>query len=168
MGAQMPTLRELLNRFRPAAAPGAAGSVAVPADRAAERSAELAPIFQALAATRAEADAIRSAAAARAADRRSEAAAAAVRIVTDAHRDFDAQRAAGYAAARAGVEAATGALIDDGRRSADAVRRHARQRLPRLVPDVVTAALAEVDLTGLADAPPPRRHGRGSRSEVRR
>ncbi len=41
----MPQLRDFLDRFRPAGAPGAAARVAVPADRSAELEAELAPVL---------------------------------------------------------------------------------------------------------------------------
>lgn len=47
----MPQLGDFLNRFRPAGAPGAASRAGVPADRAAELSAELEPVLAMLAAT---------------------------------------------------------------------------------------------------------------------
>ena len=50
----MPQLGDFLNRFRPAGAPGAASRAGVPADRAAELSAELDPVLAMLAATDAE------------------------------------------------------------------------------------------------------------------
>jgi hypothetical protein len=50
----LPHLGDFLNRFRPAGAPGAASQVGVPADRAAELSAELSPVLARLAATEAE------------------------------------------------------------------------------------------------------------------
>jgi hypothetical protein len=143
----MPTLRELLNRFRPAGTPGAPGGAAVPADRAAELAAELAPVFEALRDTLAEADAIRSESVRRAATHRAESAATAARILADAHRTTDSERAAGYATARAGGEAAAAALIEDGRRAAESVERRVGTRMPGLVSDVVVAALAEVDLS---------------------
>jgi len=57
----VPRLRDILDRFRPAGAPGAAGAAGVPADRVAESTAELAPLFTALAATETECAAIRDA-----------------------------------------------------------------------------------------------------------
>ncbi|HEX7745917.1 MAG TPA: hypothetical protein VF462_11720, partial [Micromonosporaceae bacterium] len=45
----MPAVRELLDRFRPAGAPGAASAAGVPADRQTTASAELDPVFAALA-----------------------------------------------------------------------------------------------------------------------
>ena len=50
----MPQLGDFLNRFRPAGAPGAASRAGVPADRAAELSAELDPVLALLAAADAE------------------------------------------------------------------------------------------------------------------
>lgn len=47
----MPRVRDLLYRFRPAGAPGAAGRPGVPADRRGESAAELAPLFAELAST---------------------------------------------------------------------------------------------------------------------
>jgi hypothetical protein len=51
----MPAWRGVVERFLPAAAAGAAGVAGVPADRAADRSAELAPVLDALAETQDEA-----------------------------------------------------------------------------------------------------------------
>lgn len=50
----MPQLGDFLNRFRPAGAPGAASRTGIPADRAAELSAELDPVLAMLAAADAE------------------------------------------------------------------------------------------------------------------
>ena len=47
----MPGVRDLLYRFRPAGAPGPPSAAAVPADRVADRVAELAPVFALLAET---------------------------------------------------------------------------------------------------------------------
>ena len=44
----MTRTRELLERFRPAGTPGAAGGRGVPVDRVAERSAELEPVLELL------------------------------------------------------------------------------------------------------------------------
>lgn len=50
----MPQLRDILDRFRPAGAPGAAGRAGVPRDRASELAAELDPVLTMLADTDAE------------------------------------------------------------------------------------------------------------------
>lgn len=92
----MPRLSDFLDRFRPAGAPGAATRTGVPADRAAELSAELNPVLAQLATTAAECDRIVAAA-----DRNSK------RIINEA-----SERAATIAAearARAQVERAEAA-----------------------------------------------------------
>lgn len=47
VGEAMPRVRDLLYRFRPARAPGAAASAGVPVDRTAELTAELEPLIAA-------------------------------------------------------------------------------------------------------------------------
>lgn len=54
----MPQFRDFLARFRPAGSPGAASRLGVAADRARERSAELEPVLELLAATHAECEQI--------------------------------------------------------------------------------------------------------------
>ena len=54
----MPRVPDLLHRFLPAGAPGAAGVAGVPTDRVADETAELAPLFAQLAATETECDEI--------------------------------------------------------------------------------------------------------------
>ena len=51
VGETMPRVRDFLDRFRPAGAPGAAAEAGVPIDRAAELTAELEPLFASLART---------------------------------------------------------------------------------------------------------------------
>src|SRR5690242_15475142 len=63
-------IRDLLQRFRPAGAPGAASGAAVPADRVAEATRELAPVFEELAGTSLEAAGLRERAVAQATRRR--------------------------------------------------------------------------------------------------
>jgi len=87
-------IQDFLQRFRPAGAPGAPGRAAVPADRVAEATAELAPVFAALADVHPEVDGIRSRAVARAAARRRAAAEEAERIRADAPSRRAARRSA--------------------------------------------------------------------------
>lgn len=47
----MPSISDLLNRFRPVGAPGSASRAGIPADRAAELAAELEPVLAILATT---------------------------------------------------------------------------------------------------------------------
>jgi hypothetical protein len=140
----MLTIQELLNRFRPAGAPGAAGGAGVPVDRRAELTAELVPVFAALADTAAEVGKIRSAGTDRAERRRREATGEAARIVARARMRSEADRADAFAAARADTANAAADLIDRGRREADEVRRRTGTAMAGYVADLVDAALAEV------------------------
>ncbi|WP_433074168.1 hypothetical protein ACQP1P_26885 [Dactylosporangium sp. CA-052675] len=144
----MTTLRQLLRRFRPAGPPGAAGRVAVPADRAARAEEELRPVFAALAAADAEAAAIRAAAEAEAARRQRRAGLAARRIVAAAQARSQQARAEAFAAARADTARAAETVMADARRAAEALRARARTRLDAAVPPIVSAALDEVCGTG--------------------
>lgn len=144
----MTTLRQLLQRFRPAGAPGAAGQAAVPADRAARAEEELRPVFAVLADADAEATAIRAAAQAAAAQRRRWAGLAARRIVTAAHTRAQQTRAEAFAAARADAARTAQTAMADAQRTADAVRARARARLDAAVPSIVSAVLDELYGTG--------------------
>lgn len=91
----MPQLGDFLSRFRPAGAPGAASRAGVPADRAAELSAELEPVLALLADTEAECN----------------------RIVAQAH--------AQAVAIADGARADAAAIAADGRQRAQAARAEA-------------------------------------------
>lgn len=99
----MPSTRDLLQRFRPAATPGAATATGVPADRRNERAAELRGVFAALEATVAEADRIRRAAVAEAQRRRDRARQEATAKVARARLDAETQLAQAVADARDSV-----------------------------------------------------------------
>lgn len=144
----MPDLRDFLTRFRPAGTPGAAALRGVPADRVAEREAELRPVLALLAETQREADRIRREATERAERCRSRARRQADAIVAEARGRMESERAA--AAARATAPAA------DERRQADAAatQRAARVRAiaARRTPELVDKAVAPV-LAALGPAP---------------
>ncbi|MER7274823.1 hypothetical protein ABT369_10230 [Dactylosporangium sp. NPDC000244] len=144
----MTTLRQLLQRFRPSGPPGAAGRVAVPADRAARAEEELRQVFAVLATADAEAAAIRAAADAEATRRRRRAGLAAQRIVAAARSRAQHARAEAFAAARADTARAAETVIADAQRTAEALRAHGRARLDAAVPPIVSAALDEVYGTG--------------------
>lgn len=136
----MPDLRDFLTRFRPVGTPGAASLRGVPADRVAEREAELGPVLALLAQTQREAGRIRHEAAELAERCRCRARRQADAIVAEARGRAEAERAA--AAARAT------ALAADEHRSAEAA---ATQRAARLrviaaerMPEVLDKALAPV------------------------
>ncbi|MEU0560342.1 hypothetical protein [Dactylosporangium sp. NPDC006015] len=140
----MTTLRQLLQRFRPAGPPGAAGQAAVPADRVARAEEELRPVFSLLAAADAEAAAIRAEAEAAAAQRRRRAGVAAQRIVAAAHARAQRARAEAFAVARADTAHAMETVMDEAQRTAEALRARAWDRLDIAAPSIVSAALDEV------------------------
>lgn len=100
----MPRVRDLLYRFRPAGAPGPASAAAVPADHAADRAAELEPVFAVLAETEARCAALREEAGRAAQGRRDRARETARSLVQDAEARAPSERA--DAAARVAAEAA--------------------------------------------------------------
>jgi hypothetical protein len=116
----MPSTRDLLQRFRPAGAPGAASATGVPADRADERAVELAPVFAALRATVEEAERIRRDARDEAQRRRERARDEVAAIVASARVDAESLRAQATAEARESLDVR---LRDGGR----AARRRAHE-----------------------------------------
>lgn len=143
----MPRVRDLLYRFRPAAAPGSATSAGVPVDVGAESAAELAPLFARLTecearcariVLRAEGDAAEILRTAR--DR-------AAAIVATATARADAERAT--AAAEALRADGAGAAETVGRAEAADLRIRARARIPAQVALVVDGVALL-----LAGAPP--------------
>lgn len=133
----MPTARDLLQRFRPLGAPGAAAPPGVPADRQAERGREVQPLFDALAGAQEEAARIRAAATAQAHVRREKAEQEAAALLRTARRDAVTARAetAASAAARAGEERRR--VLADAEADAAAVVRRAEGRYAGLVEMVV-------------------------------
>ena len=135
----MPQLGDFLNRFRPAGAPGAASRAGVPADRAAELSAELDPVLALLAA--ADADCARLVAEAEqeagriAAQGRDQAASIAADAVQRA------EEAGGQAAAE--VLAAAG---EQARQAEQAAAEQARRRSGPSEDDVQALIAAAIDL----------------------
>ncbi|HUY45429.1 MAG TPA: hypothetical protein VMV92_06845 [Streptosporangiaceae bacterium] len=129
----MPQLRDFLDRFRPAGAPGAAARAAVPVDRSSELEAELAPVLALLdgvdaecarivAQARREAERITGAA-------REEAAAQ----LGDADRRARAAREQTVQEVMAAARAETVGAVASARREALRSRELAGQRIPALV-----------------------------------
>jgi hypothetical protein len=135
----MPRARDLLERFRPVGTPGAAAPAGVPADRVAELTRELAPVFELLTGTEVESARIRDAATGEARARRRRAAEEASRIVAAARRDAEAHRV--EAATRVGRMAAqeTMATIAAAEREATLIRRRSRERIGPYLERVVAA-----------------------------
>jgi vacuolar-type H+-ATPase subunit H len=141
----MPGVRDLLDRFRPAGAPGAASATGVPADRRADLDAELEPVFAALAPVEAECDrAVHDAerdAARTAAWARSRAAA----LVAAAEEAVSAERAGAAARAAAHGRDEADRVAEAGRRDAERVRRRAHRLLPGVVAEGTARLRADID-----------------------
>jgi len=135
----MPGSRGFLDRFRGTGTPGAAAGAGVPADRVAERDAELADVFERLAAIEARARQIRADAQDRAEDRSRSAAAQQQRIRAAAHRDADADRRDAAARVSAVADAETQEALERADRDAEAIAAHAEQVVPVLADQVLTS-----------------------------
>ncbi|MET0765951.1 MAG: hypothetical protein ABWY29_13885 [Blastococcus sp.] len=135
----MPTARDLLQRFRPVGTPGAAAPAGVPADRGAELSRELQPVFDELAGADEEAGRIRLVAAAEARARRDRAQQQASALVEAARRNAQRARADAAAALVRQAEEEDTAVLAAADQDAAAVTRQAASRYAGLVQQVVRA-----------------------------
>lgn len=142
----MPAGRGFLERFRTTGTPGAAAGAGVPADRVAEREAELAALFEQLDAAEAEAIRIRAAGAAEAEAIRTDAAARCRSLLTQADRDADAARRQAAARVAAQADAETAQVMAAAEQEAGQVRAHADQVRPGVVAEVLAAVRAELGL----------------------
>jgi signal transduction histidine kinase len=133
----MPGLRELLSRFRAAGAPGAPGAAGVPVDRRTGVTAELEPVFAALAETTAECERLRAGSATEAQRCLDEAVQRAAALLAQAEGAAQAERAT--MAARMHDRAATdlAATEKESRAAAEEITRRAAGHLPGLVNEVV-------------------------------
>lgn len=140
----MAALRDLLQRFRPSGAPGAAAGAGVPADRRARAEAELEPVFAALAPTVARCAEIRRVGTALAAGLDARAQRRAENILASADRTASDERADAGAKARASLAAEFIAIDADAARESDQVRRHADAVMTVLVARAVEQVHREV------------------------
>ncbi|HEU0240823.1 MAG TPA: hypothetical protein VFR11_16305 [Micromonosporaceae bacterium] len=150
----MATLRDILQRFRPSGAPGAAGAAAVPADRRARAEAELEPVFAALAPTVARCAEIRRVGAALAAGHTARATQHADAILADATRAESGERADAGARVRASLAAEFAAIDAAAARESDQVRRHADAVMSQLVDRAVErfrGCIADLDRNAAGD-----------------
>ena len=125
--------RDLLDRFRPAGAPGPATIAGVPDDRPASVAAELEPVFAALAPVVARCTAIRLDAAADAQGRQRDAAQKVSAIIARAHVDAEAERASSAARRRRDAEASVNQAMHRATAEADDIRRRGDAGRPELV-----------------------------------
>jgi len=140
----VPRSRELLQRFRLAGTPGAAAVRGVPADRAAEATAELEPVLARLAEAEQQARAVRAAGQLEAARRRQAAAEHARSRVDAARQEADEVRAEAFAEVRRRAAAETTELLEAADREAALIRSRTAERMPAYVDRVVAAVRAMV------------------------
>jgi hypothetical protein len=143
-------VERLLERLRPAGAPGTAAPAGVPADRVAELAAELEPLLARLDGVQAQCDRIRADAAAEADRRRRLAVEQARQLLTEGRRAAEAERSAAAAAVEREVTAEAATARAAAERSAAAVRELAGTRASELVDRVVAAVLALAEEPGTA------------------
>jgi vacuolar-type H+-ATPase subunit H len=140
----MISVRTFLDRFRPVGAPGAATGAGVPSDRVARVSAELSPIFDALAITVAECDRLRRAAQADATTRVQGAAEEADALLERARVDSEAERAMASARKRDQAAAAADRVVAEAEKSARTLRARADARRPALVAQISDRVRARI------------------------
>lgn len=135
----MPRMRDLLQRWRPTAAPGAASTGGVPADRAADLAVELRPIFAVLATTQ-KACRLVVEDGAEAAEQTMAEGRERARVTRESAAGLAAAaRAEAASKVRRRSEDETREREQEARRSADRVRERSRELLPRYVEMVVAA-----------------------------
>lgn len=134
----------LLQRLRPAGAPGTAGPVAVPAKAEDGPAAELAPVFEALASVISRCDAIRTAAEEAAAAEAASAQRDAATVISDATSRAPAERAAAAARVHQVGDAAADALVVEAQTGATRLEAEGRQRLIELTGVVLSNLRATI------------------------
>jgi hypothetical protein len=152
-------MRELLERLRPAGAPGAATVAGVPADRVRSAEAELAPVFEALAGVVVECARRRRVAGEDAARVAAEAEQRAHAVTARARAGAEAERAAAAADIRAASAIQLEALSRQARIEADRVRREATGRNDTLVKQVVELARGHLVALSTSDVQASPGHG---------
>jgi hypothetical protein len=141
----LPRVRDLLYRFRPSGAPGAATAAGVPVDHAARLAAELEPVFARLAATERECAAVLAEGRRRAEDLRRLSEERAQALIAGAEVRAEAERAASATATREAGRAVVSADQEAAERWLVEMAARARARFPEylaLVEDAVAAVLA--------------------------
>jgi len=134
----------LLQRLRPAGAPGAAGPVAVPAQPEDGALAELAPVFDALAPVIIECDAIRTAAGQAAAEKAADARRDAAAVVADATSRAPAERAVAAAAVQRSGDEVADKLVANAQAAAAQLKIDGAQRLDDLTELVIRNLRARI------------------------
>lgn len=149
----MPRAPRLLRRFLPAGAPGPAGLAGVPADRAADAAAELAPVFAALAATESRCDEALEQGRRDAAETARRGAERVGGIAASAERRAAVERVDAVARARRTADEQAAAELTAAHAAADRLRADAGLRLPDQVARI-TAVVTAMVRAGTPDGPP--------------
>jgi hypothetical protein len=149
----MPRISDLLDRFRPAGAPGPAAAAGIPADRRAAAEDELTPVFTALTDVEHICEAMREAARVAAEERTARADREAAALLRRAREDAAAVRAETAARLRAAGEEELAGLLTRAEEEA-AVRARTTQRLPELVARVLAHVRIELSVLVGDDALP--------------
>lgn len=150
----MPTLRDALRRWRPAAALRATSRAAVPHDPSAEPERELAAVFRTLEPVQAQCRGIRKAAELDALQVKARARKGAEAIVADARTAASAERAGAAAASEARGAAERAGIVDEAERTAERIRAHGAAHMASAVAEAVELVDREVRDTGRARAGP--------------
>lgn len=137
-------LQDLLNRLRPAGAPGPAGPVAVPAEEEDREAAELAPVFTALAETVDDTEAVRAAGADRAAAITAEAEKEAAALVANATSRAPGERAAAAARVHEAGDDEAAALLTEAKRQAAQLKADSGQHMDELTEIVIANLRARI------------------------
>jgi len=135
----------VLDRFRPAGAPGGAAPAGVPVDRSAAVAAELTAVFAQLADTEREAERIRAEGRAEAERVRQAAAQRAAAVVADAHQRAEAERAAAAADRQRAALEEEQRILAEATAEGQRVRVVSEQRMPQYVDRVVAVARGLLD-----------------------
>jgi hypothetical protein len=128
---------DILRRFRPAGAPGAAAVAGVPADRVAEAAAELGPVLDLLAEVEAACAELREAGRRDADATLARAREQAAGVIASARMRAEGERAATAARARAEAEGESARRLAGAERDAAEVLERAERRMPGYVARVV-------------------------------
>jgi hypothetical protein len=140
----VPAVRDFLDRFRPAGAPGAATAAGVPVDRLDTAAAELAPVFAALAAVVDEGARLRGEAVAAGLRLEAETADRCRALVAAARGEAEAERAAEAAKVRERAATEARLVVARAQQEAEEVRRTADEHRPRLLAAVLDRVRVEL------------------------
>jgi hypothetical protein len=144
--------REILDRFRPAGPPGAAGAAGVPADRRADAQHELDQLFAGLADVERRCAEVRERADQQAARRTAQSHRMAAAILDDARSEAGATRTSAASRAQADARIEAQGIVEHADKAAADLRVSAEGRMPALVDRILERAgeLAESAVADLA------------------